>query len=139
MKSLDEETVNRINEKFVRSTDKFHRMFRGVGTELLNYVDGCLYIRIHAGEGNTEGSRVLADKSSANLRDWIPELKDAKEYHAQIRYMKKPADIAMNMPDPKNQNAMEAMAMAMADVLLAKPELVREVIEDGPVPPPKEA
>ena len=83
---MEKELINQINERHAKNVDKWFRMFHNFGSELLDYREETIHIKIdkcRAARWNKD-DETTALQFAESYRKFEPELRHAKRFHVCI-------------------------------------------------------
>ena len=75
--TLSTKELKEIAHRYIHQVDKYSRMFAGLSSQLVNYVDGIIYIEISNTRQHVLSTYNTAVSYAINYRNFNPELKDA--------------------------------------------------------------
>jgi hypothetical protein len=75
--TLSHEELEKIAHRYTHQVDKYSRMFAGLSTELVRYVDGIIYIEISNSQQNVLSTYNTAVAYAISYKKSNPELKEA--------------------------------------------------------------
>lgn len=100
--------IQRLVEFHVRNVDKFYRMFSGLSSELTDYIDQTVYLKIKMNCKWLKSPYVTAVQL---VKDWVhnKELRDAKNYVVKIYFMEKHEQTGINFNANTDLNSLNTI------------------------------
>lgn len=105
---MEKELIKKIVDFYVCHVDKHYRQFGGLQSELTNYENETIYLKIQTNSRWIKDNKVTARQLAGSWKDFNTELKDAKRYHVTIFNGETPTGIAVKVNALNNEESIQA-------------------------------
>jgi hypothetical protein len=106
--------IKTITEKHIRKIDKFYRMFSGLSSELIEYNNDVIHLKIKVSKKWPKDSLTTAKQIAQDWKDFNSELKDAKSFVVEIYHISGSTGFVI---DPKKRPDKEHLEESIKSLL----------------------
>jgi len=82
---MDNQTIKKISDFYIRNVDKYYRMCSGLSSDLDDYRDQTIFLTIRISAKWPKSNRITAIQMARSWKAFNPELADARRYQVTIK------------------------------------------------------
>lgn len=113
---MEKELIKKIVDYHVYHVDKLYRQFGGLQSEMTDYEDETIYLKIQTNSRWGKDNIVTAKQLADSWKTFNKELKDAKRYHVTIFNREIPTGIAVKANTLNNEESIQAFVDAIKNI-----------------------
>lgn len=113
---MEKELIKKIVDYHVYHVDKLYRQFGGLQSEMTDYDDETIYLKIQTSSRWGKDNTVTAKQLANDWKKVNKELKDAKRYHVTIFNREAPSGIAVKANTLNNEESIQAFVDAIKNI-----------------------
>ena len=113
---MEKELIKKIVDYHVYHVDKLYRQFGGLQSEMTDYEDETIYLKIQTNSRWGKDNIVTAKQLADSWKTFNKELKDAKRYHVTIFNRETPTGIAVQSNTLNNEQNLQTFVDAIKNI-----------------------
>ena len=131
---MEKQLIKDINTKHIHAVDKHYRMYSGLSSQLLDYVDNTIILEITINERWQKDSNTTAKQLADSWKKFNPELSSALHYLVHVIHSKKTTGFVLNFEELKNKKLISDLIRKFNDVVNPSESIIETIEGDFEIP-----